>query len=203
MQTALVHDWLNQAGGAESVLETFHGMYPQAPIYTSMYEPRRLPPAYRQWDIRTSFMQRLPGVAGHHQALSSPLPPGLRAARSLGLRPGHLQRQRLLQGGPHPARRRAPVLLPDAHALSVDVPRVRGARGPGSAAARGPAAGDPAAAGWDRAAADRVTAFAAISVAVQERIRQFYGRESEIIYPPVADVRLPAGWSNRSRETTS
>ena len=32
-----------------------------------------------------------------------------------------------------------------------------------------------------------MTAFAAISAAVQERIRRFYGRESDIIYPPVAD----------------
>ena len=29
--------------------------------------PRPMPDAYRQWDIRTSFMQRLPGVTRHHQ----------------------------------------------------------------------------------------------------------------------------------------
>ena len=68
MNMALVHDWLNQIGGAENVLEALVEMYPQAPVYTSIYAPKIMPEAYRSWDIRTSFMQRLPGVASHHQA---------------------------------------------------------------------------------------------------------------------------------------
>ena len=64
---ALVHDWLNQVGGAESVLETLVGMFPGAPVYTSMYAPEIMPAQYRAWDIRTTFMQRLPGVTHHHQ----------------------------------------------------------------------------------------------------------------------------------------
>jgi glycosyltransferase involved in cell wall biosynthesis len=40
---------------------------------------------------------------------------------------------------------------------------------------------------WDRLAADRVDAFAAISTAVQRRIRKFYGRDSVVIYPPVGE----------------
>ena len=64
---AIVHDWLNQIGGAESVLEALVEMYPQAPIYTSIYWPQAMPEAYRSWDIRTSFMDRLPLVKKHHQ----------------------------------------------------------------------------------------------------------------------------------------
>ena len=64
---ALVHDWLNQVGGAESVLEELVGLFPQALVYTSMYAPQRMPDAYRSWAIRTSFMQHLPGVTDHHQ----------------------------------------------------------------------------------------------------------------------------------------
>ena len=67
-RVALVHDWLNQIGGAENVLETLVGMYPGAPVFTSMYAPQIMPAAYRAWDIRTTFMQRLPGVFTHHQA---------------------------------------------------------------------------------------------------------------------------------------
>ena len=37
-------------------------MYPGAPVVTSLYAPDRMPPAYRAWDIRATFMQRLPGV---------------------------------------------------------------------------------------------------------------------------------------------
>jgi len=68
MKTALVHDWLNQIGGAENVLETLVDMFPGAPLYTSIYAPKLMPASYAAWDIRTSFMQRLPGVASHHQS---------------------------------------------------------------------------------------------------------------------------------------
>ena len=64
---AIVHDWLNQWGGAEQVLEVLHEMYPQAPIYTSLFAPEAMPIAYRAWPIRTSFMQHLPLARRHHQ----------------------------------------------------------------------------------------------------------------------------------------
>jgi hypothetical protein len=53
MKVALAHDYLNQYGGAERVLEQLHELYPDAPIYTSMYDPDVMPAAYRSWDIRT------------------------------------------------------------------------------------------------------------------------------------------------------
>lgn len=61
MRVAIVHDYLNQYGGAERVLEALHELYPEAPVYTSLYDPEAMPEAYLSWDIRTSFMQRLPG----------------------------------------------------------------------------------------------------------------------------------------------
>ncbi len=66
-RVALVHDWLNQVGGAENVLEELAALFPAAPVYTSFYAAERMPAAYRAWDIRTTFMQRLPGIAAHHQ----------------------------------------------------------------------------------------------------------------------------------------
>ncbi len=60
MQVALVHDYLNQYGGAERVLEALHDLFPAAPVYTSIFDPTTMPTAYQTWDIRTSFMQRLP-----------------------------------------------------------------------------------------------------------------------------------------------
>lgn len=67
MKVALVHDWLNQIGGAENVLEELVDLFPDAPIYTSMYAPEKMPSQYKNWDIHTSFMQRLPGILDHHQ----------------------------------------------------------------------------------------------------------------------------------------
>ena len=43
MKAALVHDWLNQIGGAEYVLEVLVEMYPQSPLYTSIYWRSKMP----------------------------------------------------------------------------------------------------------------------------------------------------------------
>jgi glycosyltransferase involved in cell wall biosynthesis len=67
MKVALVHDYLNQMGGAERVVMAFHDLFPDAPIYTSIYDPQRVDPAFQKMDIRTSFMQKLPLVKKHHQ----------------------------------------------------------------------------------------------------------------------------------------
>jgi glycosyltransferase involved in cell wall biosynthesis len=67
MKVALVHDYLNQMGGAERVVLAFHELFPDAPLYTSMYDPERVDAAFRSMDIRTSFMQKLPLVKKHHQ----------------------------------------------------------------------------------------------------------------------------------------
>ena len=67
MKVALVHDYLNQMGGAERVVMAFHQLFPDAPIYTSIYDPQRVDPVFQSMDIRTSFMQKLPMVTKHHQ----------------------------------------------------------------------------------------------------------------------------------------
>ena len=57
LKVALVHDYIKEYGGAERVLETLHEMFPEAPVYTSVYLPRFLGPhkdRFKKWDIRTS-----------------------------------------------------------------------------------------------------------------------------------------------------
>lgn len=61
MKVALVHDFLVEYGGAERVLETLQEMFPQAPIYTALYDPRG--PGmerFKNLDVRPSFLQKLP-----------------------------------------------------------------------------------------------------------------------------------------------
>ena len=60
MKVAILHDYLNQYGGAERVVEVLHEIFPEAPIYTSIYLPDNMPDSFRNMDIRTSFMQNLP-----------------------------------------------------------------------------------------------------------------------------------------------
>ena len=67
MKVALVHDYLNQMGGAERVVLALHEIFPDAPLYTSMYDPKRVDAAFQKIDVRTTFMQKLPLVKKHHQ----------------------------------------------------------------------------------------------------------------------------------------
>src|SRR5437868_2723153 len=64
---ALAHDYLNQDGGAERVVEQIHALFPDAPVYTSIYDRAGMPAFYREWEIHPSFMQHLPGIMRHHQ----------------------------------------------------------------------------------------------------------------------------------------
>ncbi|MFC1510835.1 glycosyltransferase [Candidatus Margulisiibacteriota bacterium] len=62
MKIAIVHDYLNQFGGAERVVSALHELYPEAPIYTSIYEAKKMPQVFQKMDIRVSWMQKLPLV---------------------------------------------------------------------------------------------------------------------------------------------
>jgi glycosyltransferase involved in cell wall biosynthesis len=69
MRIAIVHDYLNQMGGAERVVESFHRLWPEAPIFTTIADWEAMPHSLRNADIRVSFMQRLPGWRRHFRAL--------------------------------------------------------------------------------------------------------------------------------------
>ncbi|MBU1102800.1 glycosyltransferase [Patescibacteria group bacterium] len=67
MRVALVHDYLNQYGGAERVLEAFCEIWPEAPIFTLIYDERRTGGAFAGRKIKTSFLQKVPLVKKHHR----------------------------------------------------------------------------------------------------------------------------------------
>lgn len=63
MKVALAHDYLREYGGAERVLEALHEIFPDAPVYTAYYNPESLGEngkRFKSWDIRTSWFQKLP-----------------------------------------------------------------------------------------------------------------------------------------------
>src|SRR4051794_26167701 len=77
---AIVHDYLNQRGGAERVVLELAAMWPGSPIYTSLYRPESTFPEFKQLDVRTTFLDRLPVDRGFRNLF--PLYPA--AFRSLG-----------------------------------------------------------------------------------------------------------------------
>ncbi len=63
MRVALVHDYIKEYGGAERVLEALHEIWPDAPVFTTVYLPEFLGPhktRFKNWNIKTSFLQHLP-----------------------------------------------------------------------------------------------------------------------------------------------
>ena len=68
MKVALVHDYLNQCGGAERVLEAFCDICSDAPIYTLIYDPAKLRSgAFSNKKIKTSFLQKVPFAKSRHR----------------------------------------------------------------------------------------------------------------------------------------
>ncbi len=65
MKIAIVHDFLNQRGGAERVVAVFHEMFPEAPIFTSIVNREALWPELASAEIRPSWMQKLPALKRH------------------------------------------------------------------------------------------------------------------------------------------
>ena len=66
LKVALVHDFLNQYGGAERVLLALHEIFPEAPIYTMLYDPKKMRGKFKNADIRTSFLQKFPKFLKKH-----------------------------------------------------------------------------------------------------------------------------------------
>src|SRR6476659_831819 len=71
---ALVHDYLTQRGGAERVVLSLTRAFPDAPLYTSLYDPAGTYPEMRDLDVRPSFLQPI-GLLRHHHRLGLPLFP--------------------------------------------------------------------------------------------------------------------------------
>lgn len=70
---AIVCDWLTTAGGAEKVILSLHKLFPHAPIYTSIYNPRKVK-GFEDATIHTSYLQHLPFAKTKHQIYLSLMP---------------------------------------------------------------------------------------------------------------------------------
>jgi glycosyltransferase involved in cell wall biosynthesis len=185
MNLALVHDWLNQIGGAEDVLDHFVRYYPDAPVFTSMYAPNLMPPAYREWDIRTTWMDRLPGIYAHHQRYL-PLYPWAWRGVDLSGYDVVLSNKSGFCHGVHTGPDTLHVcycLAPTRYIWNLESYLDREQFGTSIRLAA--QAVSRLFRRWDYSAAQRVDHFIAISTEIQERIRRYYQRESTIIYPPV------------------
>lgn len=185
MRVALVHDWLNQRGGAENVLEVLAALFPCAPVFTSMYWRRAMPRSYHQWEIHTSWLNRLPLIKTHHQPFLPLYPLAFQGFDLsdydlvLSNKSGFCHGVRTRPGATHICY----CLTPTRYVWDFGSYITQEGWGALARVLVPPLLG--ALRRWDLAAAQRVTAFVAISHEVQARISALYHRDSTIIYPPV------------------
>jgi len=182
---ALVHDYLNQYGGAERVLEELHALFPDAPVYTSMYWPQKMSPIIRGIDVRTSFMQRLPLVTRKHQPFLLLYPLAFESFDLSGYDVVISNSSAFCKGVVTP-----PGTLHICYCLTpmrwvwnyhayIERERL------GTAARLVLPAAISQLRAWDVATAQNVDRFVAISHTVASRVRKYYRRDAAVIYPPV------------------
>jgi glycosyltransferase involved in cell wall biosynthesis len=187
---ALVHDWLTGMRGGEKVLEVLCRRWPTAPLYTVLHRRGSVSATIEKRPVRTSWLQWLPGVHRYYRYLLPLMPravgwrlPNCKLVLSIshcvakGVQPP--------AGVPHLCY----CLTPMRYAWHLKDAYFAG-RGPKQWLIERLLERMRA---WDRHTAAHVTHFVAISEVVRQRIRECYGRDSAMIYPPVdTDYYCPA-----------
>jgi len=189
---ALVHDFLTYFGGAERVLMSLHQLYPKAPIYTLLYDEKKMKKYFPEAKIRTSFINKFPKFIRKRKKYLLPFLPT--AAETFDLRDfdivisssgsfvkGIITKPKTIHicychtptrflwdwhynylKENKVGRLKKIFLIPLLHYLRM----------------------------WDKTAAERVDYFIANSENTAKRIKKFYNRESEVIYPPAVVPHL-------------
>ena len=194
-RVVLVHDWLTGMRGGEKCLEPLARRWPNAPLLTLLHKRGSVSPGIEQLAVRPSLLNRFPRVNRYYRYLLPLMPFAAErwkiADADLVVSLSHCvaKAARPPEGVPHVCYCFTPMRY--AWHMKEAYFRRSGLTGRAKAVAVGRLLG--AIRDWDRRTADRVTHFVAISRTVQDRIRECYGRESTIIYPPVdTDFYTPA-----------
>lgn len=184
MKIALVHDYLIQLGGGEKVLQALCGMFPEAPIYTLIYDEKATNGVFKNRKIHTSFLQKIPGARRYFRGLIWLMPLAVEqfdfSDFDLVISVSHSYGKGIITkpGTKHICYCLTPIryLWHDSnrHLVFKHIPqlilsylRI-----------------------WDYQAAQRPDYFIADSENVRERIKKYYNRDSEVIYPPVETERF-------------
>jgi glycosyltransferase involved in cell wall biosynthesis len=186
MRIALVHEYLNQFGGAERMLQVLCAMFPRAPIYTLIYDSSATGGVFEGRDIRTSFLQKIPFTRNHHRLFPLLMPVAVEQfdfsefdivlsvsasfAKGVITKPKTRHISYCLT---------PPRFLWDSSQRIVDdfsfPSPIKRLLPPFISYLRT----------WDQEAAVRVDEFWAISNFIKERIAKYYRKDSTVIYPPV------------------
>ena len=182
LNIALVHEWITNTAGSERVLLIFKELFPEADIFTSVYDENKAP-IFKQFKINTSFLQRIPFMKRRRELLI-PFTP-------LAFEQFDLSKYDLVISSSSMAAKGV-ITKPNTIHISYCHTPPRYLWEPNT---------DPRASKgrfgwlrqntvhkmrlWDRLAADRVDIFLANSNYAANRIKKYYGRDAIVVHPPV------------------
>ncbi len=190
---AIVCDWLTLSGGAEKIIFGLHQLFPNAPIFTPVYNVENLP-EFKNTDLRTSYLQKFPLAKTKHQYFLL-LYPGIFEKLNLDdfdliISSSHSCAKGIITGPKtlHISYCHSPMryawdnnqnyiknyntnfLIKTMAPFFMHKMRI-----------------------WDRMTADRVDYFIANSNYIKNRISKFYHRDSEVIFPFIKSVDFSIG----------
>ncbi|MEX0877348.1 MAG: glycosyltransferase [Candidatus Spechtbacterales bacterium] len=191
MRVALVHDYLVQYGGAERVLTEFANMFPNAPIYTLVYDADATGHVFEGRDVRTSFLQRIPNSRMHYKLFPLLMPLAIESfdlteydlvlSSSASFAKGVVMRG----DGMHVCYCHTPMRY-----AWFDYKKIAGDSIYPSAVAKLIPFAMPYMRFWDRNSAQRPDYFISNSSFIQKKIKKYYNRDSRVIYPPLNHGRF-------------
>ena len=182
-RVVLIHDWLTGFRGGEKCLEVLCQLFPTAPIHTLLHVRGSLPPSIENHPIRPSFLQKIPRI-GKYYRYSLPVMPLAANWRIedcdlvYSLSHAVAKSAKAPRGVPHVCYCFTPMRYAWHMKGSYFADRAQGLK------ARAVDLLMSSLRSWDRRTSSRVSHFIAISETVRKRIRECYGRESVVIYPP-------------------
>lgn len=190
LKVAIVHDWLTGYGGADRVVNQMKQVFPNAPIYTLVYDKSKFPAFFQNYDVRTTYIQKIPGATKLYKLMLTLMPKAFEAldlseydmvisscsscCKGVITRPDALHicychtptryiwdfYYTYLKNSGWLKRKLMPHLI---HKMRI----------------------------WDKCAADRVDYFIANSKYIAQRIKKYYHREADVIYPCVHINEFP------------
>lgn len=184
MKVAIIHDFLTQYGGAERVLQAFLEIYPEARVFTLIYDKKKLGSHFSKYDIQASPLQNMPLAVKKYKWYLASMPAAIESFDLTGydliissssafakgiINPGQALNicycytpTRYLWSDSHFYLQTAKIPWPASKFIGGVLTRLRM---------------------WDYLAAQRPDYMLAISQEVKKRISHYYHRDSEVIYP--------------------
>jgi glycosyltransferase involved in cell wall biosynthesis len=187
MKVAIIHDFLTQYGGAEKVLEVLHEIWPEAPIYTLVYNKNLLPEKFKNWKIFVSPIQNLPLGVNHYRLFLFLMPT---AIERFDLRKYDLVISSCSSFAKGVLTHGKTIHLcycytPTRYLWSDAYEYLEGLEGFEKIFKKFLPLLLTYLRNWDYLASKRPDYFLTISNFVNQRIKKYYHREAKVIYPPV------------------